>query len=599
MTHVTEYSLIIEELSKEIKKSMSNNNIPGLTIALVSRKGIIRSKVFGYTDLSKKQKANQETLFCIQSSTKTFTAIAFLSAVQQGLVKIDDPIVEYYPELSLKSRFGEQQISKITFRHLLAHHAGLQCFMPVGGVYDDRDHTFKEHVEALNECWMISPAGKKFYYSNIGMDLVAYLLEKITGKSYPDYLRQVIAQPLGMNRLACGSIEARKYGNLAIGTLGKRKCKFNIALAYGCGGIYLGIDDFAKFVQFLLNKGKVNGKQVLNTKLIEEMQSTQFGEPIGQTYGFGVTIYENSSPRIFEHPGGAYGFNSAMRWIPDENIGIVVQSNQEYQEYTNQIAEKVLNLILEKKGIKPIKTTIEEFISKPESPVEPDLLRRVEGFYSSASGDAIITLEDDLLYFIHWSGKYKLTPHSPTEFTAKYPPALKIKFDSKDNNQPSHLVMLTKELMPIKLDFGYRPLEDDTIGPNLPEWQQYVGLYRHNFYAKEVGHFAIAIKNGHLYAHTASKQRLTGYEPGLFFAQNGMSVIFKEDETVIYGIRNVKIDDPVLEIIDMIEKDRNNQLLDSWVLDKLISLLKYLERKDKAMQIEEIKNELYGEKKGV
>ncbi|MFX0181926.1 MAG: serine hydrolase domain-containing protein [Candidatus Hodarchaeota archaeon] len=597
MTNVNDYSPIIENITAEIKKGMENNNIPGLTIALVSSKGIIWSEVFGFTDQSEEQKVNKETLFCIQSSTKTFTAVALLSAVQQGLVKLDDPIIDYYSEFSLKSRFGEQEISKITFRHLLAHHSGLQCFMPVGGVFDDRDYTFKEHVESLNDCWLISPPGEKYYYSNIGMDLVAYLLEKITGNNYPDYLREVIKQPLGMKRLACGSIEARQHENLAIGTLGKRECKFNIALAYGCGGIYLGVEDFAKFVQFLLNNGKVDGKQVLNANLIEQMHTTQYDAPIGQTYGLGVIIHESSSPRIFEHPGGGFGYNAAMRWILDEDIGIVVQTNQEYQEFTNQVAEKALNLILDKKGIELTKMTIEEFISSPKSPVEPKLLRRVEGFYSGASGDAIITLEDDILYFIHWSGKYKLTPHNPTEFTAEYPPALKIEFNPKDNNQPSHLLMLTKELTPIKLDFDYRPLEDDTFGPNRPEWQQYVGLYRHFFYGKEIGHFAITIKNGYLYAHTASIQRLTEYEPNIFFAQNGMSVIFKADETIIYGIPHFKIDDPVSEIKAMIEKNRNNQLLDSWVLDKLISLLKYLERKDEAMQVEEIKNELYSKTK--
>jgi hypothetical protein len=479
----------------------------------------------------------------------------------------------------------------------LTHRAGLQCFVPVSGVFDDRNYTFDEHIECLKEYWLMSPVERtKYYYSNIGMDLVAYLLEKLTGKYYPDYLRDVIARPLGINRLACGSIEARRHENLAIGTVGARKCKFNLALAYGCGGIYLGIEDFAKFVQFLLNEGKVNGKQILDKALLKEMQTTQFGEPIGQTYGLGVIIHENNSIQILEHPGGAFGYFASMRWIPAENIGIVVQSNQEYQQFTSEIAAKTLNLILDKRGIEKTKMTVKEFISGPKTTVEPEVLRRVEGFYSSAGGDTIIRLEDDILYFIHWSGKYKLTPNSPTEFTADYPPALKVEFNSEDSTKPSHLIMLTKELAPVKLDFDYRPLKEDTPGPNHPEWQQYVGLYRHHFYGKEVGHSAITIKNGHLFAHTASIQRLTEYKPGLFFAQNELSVIFKQDETIIYGIRNVKIDDPVPDIRAMIENDRSNPLLDSWGLDNLISLLKFLEREVEATQVEGLKNELYGKK---
>ncbi|MHA2226454.1 MAG: serine hydrolase domain-containing protein [Candidatus Hodarchaeales archaeon] len=596
MSSVTDFSTIIDGLSEEIKKNMDKNNIPGLTIALVSREGIIWSEVIGYTELSKQQKVNRETLFCIQSSTKSFTAVAFLFAVQSGLVQLDDPIIQYYPKFFINSRFGEEEFSKITFRHLLAHRAGLQCFVPVGGVFDDRNYTFDEHIDCLKECWLMSPVERKYYYSNIGMDLITYLLEKITGSSYPDYLRDVIARPLGMNRLACGSIEARRYENLAIGTVGSRKCKFNLALAYGCGGIYLGIEDFAKFVQFLLNEGKVNDKQILDKALLKEMQTTQFDEPIGQTYGLGVMIHDSNSVRILEHPGGAFGYFSSMRWIPEENIGIIVQCNQEYQQFTSEIAEKTLNLILAKKGIEKTKLKVKEFISDPKTTVEPALLRRVEGFYSSAVGDAIIRLEDDILYFIHWSGKYKLTPHSPTEFTADYPPALKVEFISEDNTKPSHLIMLTKELAPVKLNFDYRPLKEDTPGLNRSEWQQYVGLYRHHFYGKEVGHSAITIKNGHLFAHTASIQRLTEYKPGLFFAQNELTVIFKQDETIIYGIRNIKIDEPVPEIRAMIENDRSNPLLGSWVLDNLISLLKFLERDIEATQVEGLKNELHGKK---
>ncbi|MFX0123082.1 MAG: serine hydrolase domain-containing protein [Candidatus Hodarchaeota archaeon] len=592
MSDKTNYSTIIASLNEEIKQNMEKNNIPGFTIALVSGEGIIWSEVFGYSDLSRQQKINRETLFCIQSSTKSFTAVAFLFAVQSGLVQLDDPIIQYYPEFSVNSKFGKQEYSKITFRHLLAHRSGLQCFVPVGGVFDDRDYTFDEHIECLKECWLMSPVGRKYFYSNIGMDLVTYLLEKITGINYPDYLRDVIARPLGMNRLACGSIEARRQDNLSIGTVGARKCEFNLALAYGCGGIYLGIEDFAKFVQFLLNDGKVNGKQILNKSLIKEMQTTQFDEPIGQTYGLGVIIHNHNSVRVLEHPGGAFGYNATMRWIPEENIGIVVQSNQEYQQFTTDIAEKTLNSILESRGIEKTKMTVKDFVPGPKTTVEPELLRRVEGFYSSAFGDAIIRLEDNILYFIHWSGKYKLTPHSLTEFTADYPPALRVEFNSEASPEPSHLIMLTKELAPVKLDFDYKPLKDDTVGPNRPEWQQYVGLYRHHFYGKEVGHSAIGIKNGHLFAHTASIQRLAEHKPGLFFAQNNLSVIFKQDETIIYGIRNVKIEDPVPEIKALIENDRSNPLLDSWVLDNVISLLKFLERNIEATQVEDLKNEL-------
>ncbi|GAG96557.1 unnamed protein product, partial [marine sediment metagenome] len=88
------------------------HNIPGLTISLVTADKIIWIKGFGYTDQNKSQEVNENTLVGLQSTTKTFTAIAFLRAVQLGYVKLDDTISQYYPNFFVKSRFAEDYSSK-------------------------------------------------------------------------------------------------------------------------------------------------------------------------------------------------------------------------------------------------------------------------------------------------------------------------------------------------------------------------------------------------------------------------------------------------------------------------------------------------------
>ena len=106
-----------------------------------SEKSILSKRMYGYTDKSKKQAVSIDTIFGLGSTSKTITAVAFLIAQQQGLVKLADPISRYYPEFTVKSRFADDETNKITFRHLLSHRSGLAGFSrrgasPGGGDLD-------------------------------------------------------------------------------------------------------------------------------------------------------------------------------------------------------------------------------------------------------------------------------------------------------------------------------------------------------------------------------------------------------------------------------------------------------------------------------
>lgn len=146
---------IVNELQSEIPENMKGKNIPGLAIALVSKKGTIWEEGFGYTDMSHQQAVNTGTLFSLQSTTKTVTTVAFLLAVQDGLVELDAPLVNYYPEFTAYSRYGTDQYKKVTFRHLLSHTSGLTREAKVGGVFNYVPCTFKEHIQSISGSWPV------------------------------------------------------------------------------------------------------------------------------------------------------------------------------------------------------------------------------------------------------------------------------------------------------------------------------------------------------------------------------------------------------------------------------------------------------------
>ncbi|MHA1355083.1 MAG: serine hydrolase domain-containing protein, partial [Candidatus Heimdallarchaeota archaeon] len=97
---------LISSFNMNISKSVNEGGIIGLSAALVRKSGLIWLESFGFTDASKQQEVDENTLFSLQSTTKTVTAVAFLLAVQKGLVGLDDPIHTYCPELKMKSIYG-------------------------------------------------------------------------------------------------------------------------------------------------------------------------------------------------------------------------------------------------------------------------------------------------------------------------------------------------------------------------------------------------------------------------------------------------------------------------------------------------------------
>ena len=190
------FKRILNLTKKKIKYIMDKSEMPGFAITIVSKDKPIWFETFGFTDLTKKYKINLDTLFSIQSSTKTYTAVAFLLAMQKGLVNLDEPIVKYYPEFYINSREEKEEYKKITFRHLLTHTSGLPREARKGGCFSHIVPTWEEHIKSLNDSWMNNTIGSRFDYSNIGMDLVAYILERIVNMPYYNYLQEVLGNPL-------------------------------------------------------------------------------------------------------------------------------------------------------------------------------------------------------------------------------------------------------------------------------------------------------------------------------------------------------------------------------------------------------------------
>jgi CubicO group peptidase (beta-lactamase class C family) len=248
-------SALTDRLKEQIQKELDKRKINGFSVALTEKTGTLWSKGFGHAD-HKKNPVTPQTLFMIGSLSKAYTVAAFLRAVQAGLVALDDRLIDHYPEFNWKTRHGDSQREKITFRHLLTHWSGLQhnanLRLPEGGYC-----SFNEYMQRVKDMWQKYPVGTRFSYSNIGYDLVAAALQRITGQRFEAWMSEQVYKPLGMTRSTTVASEALNGEDVAMGHFGNSEFRYKdmVIPQIGSGAQYSSVDDMSRYVAMHLNRG--------------------------------------------------------------------------------------------------------------------------------------------------------------------------------------------------------------------------------------------------------------------------------------------------------------------------------------------------------
>jgi CubicO group peptidase (beta-lactamase class C family) len=319
----SEYEKVFERFRETIPGRMKEHKIPGLSIAVVDREGVLWAAGFGKTGKGS-QAVTPQTLFSIQSMSKTFTATAVMIAVQEGLVDLDTPITRYLPEFTVKSRFEDKPQEKITLRHLLSHTSGLVHEAPVGNNYDTRYGSFEEHVLSIQNTWLRHRVGERYSYSNLGIDLAAYVLQVRSGRPLAEYMKANVFEPLGMRDSSMDYGIVERCSNRARGHVPFVK-RVPVAIPMvGAGGAYTTAADLARFVQFHLNRGVADGRAVLEPRLLDAMYTSS---PVSKGYGLGIAIGTKHDTYFLNHNGGGFGFLTTMTWYPEYGIGCVALTN--------------------------------------------------------------------------------------------------------------------------------------------------------------------------------------------------------------------------------------------------------------------------------
>ena len=313
-----------KQLSQTFDTMLSNvfkPNGPGATI-IVSRKGeVIYKKGFGMADMELNVPVHPDMIFRIGSITKQFTAVAILQLAEQGKLSLQDEIKKFIPDYPAQDH-------KITVEHLLTHTSGIKSYTNMKDFQTMMRKDMKplEIVDVFKNEPMDFAPGAKWNYNNSAYILLGYIIEKISGKTYEQYVREHLFAPAGMTNSGYGS-ENRIIKNRAKGYQKSTNDYENadylsMTLPYAAGSLVSTVEDLLKW-----NRAVHSYKLVSKASLDKAFTDYKLSDAKSTNYGYGWFLSNVQGSKTIEHSGGINGFLSDAIYLPAEDIFVAILSN--------------------------------------------------------------------------------------------------------------------------------------------------------------------------------------------------------------------------------------------------------------------------------
>lgn len=329
--------------------------LPGVSIAVVKDNEIVYARGFGFRDLKTCEPATSRTRYYLKSTAKNFLGAAAAVLQEEGVIELDAPISDYLPNLQLPDGLRPEQTS---LRDHLTH---TQPYFDSGLNYRTAfpgnlpEERFVEHVNAFSDAQDI-----RFRYSNFGPIIAAHAIGEKTGTSWRDFIREKIFEPAGMNDSFTVMAEAEK-GPMAQGYVGGDSAEFTPSLTkidsqmHAAGGSVSTAADMARWLIVNLNEGRIDGKQALPKRAVEQAQARQvqldadFAEFHRFAHGLGVYSADYEGDLLMHHFGG----ETHLSFMPERGLGVVVLTNElDFGvRVTHGLAATIYDMLLDKDDV--------------------------------------------------------------------------------------------------------------------------------------------------------------------------------------------------------------------------------------------------------
>ena len=382
----------LNRIHDAVQRHIDAHDISG-AVTLVARRGrVAHFDVQGLMDLDSKKPMAKDNFFWIASMTKPITGVAIMMLLEEGKLRLTDPVSKFIPELrGLKVAVMQEQTGppgrtvasnpqfytvpssrEITIRDLLTHTSGLVSGGPASTLEAQKisrkpGEKLADYIPRLVATPLDFQPGTRWSYSpSAGFDTLGRIVEIISGQTFDAFLRQRIFEPLGMKDTFFHPAEDRlsrvvsmyRRGANALEKVDMSDRMNNTTYFSGAGGLMTDAEDYLQFGQMLLNGGQWNGKRLLSPKTVDLMSAvhapdTLPGRPKGRSFGLSVQVINDAVAANYRVSDGSFGWDGAFGthfWVdPKEKVvGILmIQTNNPNRELDRDFENAVMQAMVD------------------------------------------------------------------------------------------------------------------------------------------------------------------------------------------------------------------------------------------------------------
>jgi CubicO group peptidase (beta-lactamase class C family) len=458
----------------------SNPSGPGCAVAIVKNGKVIFKKGYGKANLEYAIPITMESIFDVASVAKQFTGFAISNLIQQGKISPSDDIRKYLPDVP---DFGH----KITISDLVHHTSGLrdwpETLQAAGWRYEELC-SFEDIMNMVKHQKELDfDPGAAYSYSNTGYNLLAAIVEKVTGQSFATWTDEHIFKKMAMtksfflndyNKLIMNEAYPYSEGGRSVFT----KLQ-NVLTAYGSSSLYTNLNDLSKWVINLQNG--ILKKDPVYTRMLE---TGLLNDGTKTNYGFGLEIGEDDGRKTVSHTGAWSGYRSIVKLYPKEKLAIIILSNGNNDHMNVEGINELSRFLLPSHNTKGLSPIVKK---TPELLLSLDLLNKYIGKYKWGPGEITFSIDRGQLQ-LQYTGedRYPLQALNDSTFmlvVAGLP------------------VTFSKQVTGEQQTFTFRSKIGRQIIPFIPNKDQlndYCGIY----YSSELfTQYTVDIQNGKLFIH--------------------------------------------------------------------------------------------------
>jgi CubicO group peptidase (beta-lactamase class C family) len=399
-----------DKMADALFSQVISNDTPGMAVLVAQNGKVLFKKGYGRADVAHGAGFAPDTKSRIGSITKQFTASAILKLQEQGKLSVQDKLAKYFPDFPR----GEE----VTLHQLLTHTSGIRSYTDKPGFIDKVTSPVEpdELIKSFrNDPYDFAP-GTKWHYDNSGYFLLGRIIEKVSGQSYGDFLRQNFFEPLGMkdtgvHRAGLG-LEHEALGYQFTGAGFTNALDWDMSWAGGAGALYSTAEDLIRWNEGVFG-GKVLKEASLKAAWTPVKTEDNRDDTSGNGYGYGWFMAKTRGAQEISHGGGLNGFSSFIMRLPRENFTVAILANAQPGvpgAEPGRLAHLVTEIYLgEKLDPRPA--------HQVDPGVSPAALDALVGRYDYGGAIMTVTKEGPHLYAqLAGQPRYEIFPKSGTEF---------------------------------------------------------------------------------------------------------------------------------------------------------------------------------------